>query len=96
VTRRRGAPTFLSLDELEAVSDGVDHEQQAGNRLALDQLIALIHKLDPLERQVISLYLEGLDGATIGDITGISAGNVATKVHRIKNVLRRQFQRGAP
>ena len=39
-------------------------------------------------------YLEGMDAASIGEITGISAGNVATKVHRIKAILARPLQRG--
>jgi RNA polymerase sigma-70 factor (ECF subfamily) len=43
---------------------------------------------------VILLYLEGLDAASIGEITGISAGNVATKIHRIKNILVRRFHEG--
>ena len=33
---------------------------------------------------MILLYLEGTDAASIGEITGLSAGNVATKIHRIK------------
>jgi RNA polymerase sigma-70 factor (ECF subfamily) len=57
-------------------------------------MMALIHQLDPLDRQVILLYLEGLDAASIGDITGISGGNVATKVHRVKKVLAQRFQGG--
>jgi RNA polymerase sigma-70 factor (ECF subfamily) len=39
-------------------------------------------------------YLEGLDAASIGEITGLSAGNVAMKIHRIKNVLARGFRQG--
>jgi RNA polymerase sigma-70 factor, ECF subfamily len=40
---------------------------------------------------VILLYLEGLDAASMSEITGLSAGAVATKVHRIKKVLARSF-----
>jgi hypothetical protein len=36
---------------------------------------------------VILLYLEGEDAADIGDLTGLSASNVATKIHRINKVL---------
>ena len=43
---------------------------------------------------VILLYLEGMEAASIGEITGISPGNVATKIHRIKNLLSRKFHRG--
>jgi len=43
---------------------------------------------------VILSYLEGLDAASIGEITGISPGNVTIKIHRIKNILARRFQEG--
>jgi len=56
--------------------------------------LGLVQSLKPLDRQVILSYLEGLDAASIGEITGISPGNVATKIHRIKNVLARRFQEG--
>jgi RNA polymerase sigma-70 factor (ECF subfamily) len=54
----------------------------------------LIQRLKPLDRYVILSYLEGLDATSIGDITGLSPGNVATKIHRIKAVLARWFQQG--
>ena len=56
----------------------------------MEQLLRLIRRLQPIDRQIILLYLEGLDGASIGEVTGISAGNVATRVHRIKSLLRRR------
>ena len=56
--------------------------------------MGLVQSLKPLDRQVILSYLEGLDAAAIGDITGISPGNVATKIHRIKNILARRFREG--
>lgn len=38
------------------------------------------------------LYLEDMDAASIGEVTGLSARNVATKVHRIKKLLSEQLQ----
>lgn len=38
--------------------------------------------------------LEEVDAASIAEITGISPGNVATKIHRIKSILARQFHQG--
>jgi RNA polymerase sigma-70 factor (ECF subfamily) len=66
------------------------------DRRALDRMMVLIHRLDPFDRQVILLYLEGVDAASIGEITGISAGNVATKVHRVKKMLARRFHESTP
>jgi RNA polymerase sigma-70 factor (ECF subfamily) len=67
-------------------------EMAADHQRALARLLALTQTLTPLDREVILLYLEGMDAASIGDITGLSAGNVSTKVHRIKNILTRRFQ----
>jgi RNA polymerase sigma factor (sigma-70 family) len=91
IRRRRRAPRLVGLDALATVSDDIDHERAVDERRARDRLMTLIRRLEPLERQVILLYLEGLDAASIAEITGLSANNVSTKVHRIKKVLARHF-----
>src|SRR5471030_876923 len=87
----------IHLDDGEA--DEVVDEQSAiditERRLDLQRLLALIHRLAPLDRQIMLLYLEDLDAAGIGDITGISARNVATKIHRIKALLAKQIDIGS-
>ncbi|HYO80020.1 MAG TPA: sigma-70 family RNA polymerase sigma factor, partial [Bryobacteraceae bacterium] len=59
---------------------------------ALQHLSRLIHELKPLDRQIMLSYLEDLDATTIGEITGLSPAYVATKIHRIKNILARRFR----
>lgn len=93
--QRRLARTFVSLEELEGASDGGASREAAIRRDALQRILALIYRLKPLDRQVMLSYLEGMDAASIGEITGISAGNVATRVHRIKAILARRLQSGA-
>jgi RNA polymerase sigma-70 factor, ECF subfamily len=88
--RKANAPTLVGLDELAAHAEEDTHAI-VGERHAMDRLLRLIHRLQPIDRQIILLYLEGLDAASIGEITGLSSGNVATKVHRIKAILKRQF-----
>jgi RNA polymerase sigma-70 factor (ECF subfamily) len=51
----------------------------------------MIHALKPPDAQVMLLYLEDLDAAAIGEITGLSAPAIATKIHRIKAVLASRF-----
>jgi len=92
--RRTNAQNLVGLEELENLPDSNSGEQAADRSHALDRLLGLIQRLKPLDRHVILSYLEGLDAAAIGEITGLSAGNVATKIHRIKNMLARQFQQG--
>jgi RNA polymerase sigma-70 factor (ECF subfamily) len=85
---------LVGLDELENLPDASSGQNAADRSHALNRLLGLIQRLKPLDRHVILSYLEGLDAASIGEITGLSSSNVATKIHRIKNVLARQFQQG--
>jgi len=96
IRRRRSAPTLVGLDEIDLMPDSVDPGQVLDDRRALDRMMTLIHRLDPIDRQVTLLYLEGMDAASIGEIAGISPGNVATKIHRIKKILARRFHEGRP
>ncbi|MBI3475358.1 MAG: sigma-70 family RNA polymerase sigma factor [Acidobacteria bacterium] len=92
--RRTRSKALLGLDELENLPDPNAGEQSVDRGQALGHLLNLIQRLKPLDRQVILSYLEGLDSASIGEITGLSAGNVATKIHRIKGILARRFHEG--
>lgn len=92
VTRRRAqTPTLVGLEELETMTDSTDTARALDEHRALERLQALVQQLKSLDRQLMLLYLEGLDAASIGEVTGLSAGNVATKIHRIKAVLARRF-----
>ena len=92
--RRANVRTLVSLEELEQLPDNSVDGSAADTRQALARLLGLIQSLKTLDRQVILSYLEGMDAASIGEITGLSPGNVATKIHRIKNILARRFQEG--
>jgi RNA polymerase sigma-70 factor (ECF subfamily) len=96
IRRRAHSPALVSLDELASTPDGQGGERSLHRHLALDRLYALVHALKPVDRQVILLHLEGVDAGSIGEITGLSSGNVATKVHRITQILARRFHEGGP
>ena len=91
--RRAKAQVLTSIEELEHLPDP-SVNRSADIRHALERLLGLVQSLKPLDRQVILSYLEGMDAASIGEIVGLSPGNVATKIHRIKNILARWFQEG--
>ena len=93
IRRRARDPVCVDIDVLEVASDECVDEH-LDQQLALDRLMKLIHALRPQDRQVILLYLEGLDALSMADITGLSAGNIATKVHRIKHILSERFREG--
>jgi RNA polymerase sigma-70 factor (ECF subfamily) len=83
----------LESQEFDFIVDEQADIEITERRLDLERLLALIHRLSPLDREIMLLYLEDLDAATIGEIAGISARYVATKVHRIKALLATQFER---
>lgn len=94
VLRRRTAP-LVSLDELASRPSETHNERTLDRQLAVDRLFSLVQALEPVDRRVILLYLEGVDAASVGEITGLSARNVSTKIHRIKQVLAKRFHEGA-
>jgi len=86
----------MSLEELEKFPDRdqMDVAADTDRRMNLERLSLLIQRLKPLDRQVIISYLEDMDAASIGEITGLSPANVAMRIHRIKNILARRFHQG--
>jgi RNA polymerase sigma-70 factor (ECF subfamily) len=95
VRSRRTSARLIDLDALEAEPGFVDGEAQANRKYSVSKLLDAIYRLKPLDRQIMLLYLEGEPAASIAEITGLSAGNVATKIHRIKALLNRQSGAGA-
>ena len=100
IRQKRKNSALVTLEAIEAMPDDTHgagvQEHVHDQRVSLERLMALIHRLKPPDRQLMLLYLEGLDAASIGEVMGVSAGSVATRIHRIKNVLARQFHQGAP
>ncbi|MGR4865641.1 RNA polymerase sigma factor [Caulobacter sp. LARHSG274] len=92
--RRAKSAPWASLDAIADAPAPDNPEREAGERQVLTRLLAMIDGLKPPDRQVMLLYLEDLDAAAIGEITGLSAGAVATKIHRIKAILARRFEHG--
>jgi RNA polymerase sigma-70 factor, ECF subfamily len=92
--RRFRAEALTGLEELANVADTSAAEPAVGQERAMERLLELIHRLKPVDRQVMLAYLEGLEATAISEITGLSSGNVATKIHRTKQLLARRFQQG--
>jgi RNA polymerase sigma-70 factor, ECF subfamily len=94
IKRKRNTPALLTLEEAEAQACQDNVEVSVDHHRALTRLLALIQRLDLIDRQLILGYLEGLDAESIGEIAGLSTANVWTRIHRIKNLLVRQFHTG--
>jgi RNA polymerase sigma-70 factor, ECF subfamily len=92
--RNRRWRQLVSLDEIDALPNSHDVAAEAERRLEREALAALVQQLKPLDRQIMVLYLEGLDAASIAEITGLSSANVAVKVHRVKKILVERARQG--
>jgi RNA polymerase sigma-70 factor (ECF subfamily) len=89
---RRRIRDTLPFDQLgfELTADD-PLEQEAGDNMHV--LRRLIDGLDELNRALVLLYLEGHSSEEIGEIVGISPGNVTTRMNRLKTELQRGFAR---
>ena|SRR5580692_5146670 len=87
--RRKVVERLVELETLDADPTAQAGEAQARRREELAELEALIHRLAPLDRQIILLYLEGATALEIAEVTGLTPGNTAIKIHRIKKLLNR-------
>lgn len=91
VARSVRGPERVGLTEIETLPDPGNVEAETGEALVLAQVAALIRRLPPIDMQVIVLWLEGETAAAIAEITGLSAGAVNVRVHRIKTLLASHF-----
>jgi RNA polymerase sigma-70 factor (ECF subfamily) len=92
--KKRNALVFRTLEEIETEPLPQDVEESVDRQHVLVRVLALVQRLEFLDRQLILAYLEGLDAESMSQITGLSAANVWTRIHRIKNILARQFHSG--
>ena len=81
----------MSLEEIELTAPSEDRELDIDQQRALQQLSNFIGQLKPLDRQIMISYLEGMDAASIAEVTGLAPANVRMKIHRIKNILSNRF-----
>lgn len=69
-------------------------EAEAGDDVRL--LRRLIGDLPALDRALVLLHLDGNDHATIAGVLGISVSNVGTRLGRLRQRLRADFERRVP
>lgn len=86
-TAKKRVPTVAIDDQLLSFKDTGKSEEEEQWKL----LSQTINHLNLLEKGIVILYLEDKSYEEIGEIIGISASNVGTKLSRIKEKLRQQI-----
>jgi RNA polymerase sigma-70 factor (ECF subfamily) len=90
--RQRPKHGWIDIDRVEPADTRFTPEETTSITLTLERVYALIDRLRPADRQVMLLYLEDVDTAEVAEITGLSSGAVATRIHRLKALLAQGFQ----
>lgn len=85
--RRYSGPLDSGEGVLEALRAGDDVEGQAARAEQQRQLLAAVSRLRLDDRRLVLLYLEGLTGAEMAAVLGISEANVATRLSRLRKEL---------
>jgi RNA polymerase sigma-70 factor (ECF subfamily) len=88
-SRRERTRARHVLSAGDALLEGVEAFQQESP--ATQQLTDYIQALDRLNRALLLLYLDGNSYRDIADVLGISETNVATKLNRLKNRMKREL-----
>ncbi|KTE77399.1 hypothetical protein ATE72_19860 [Sphingopyxis sp. HXXIV] len=89
--RRHARRNWSSIEDLDIADDAPSPLDAAESGQAMAQILAIIDRLDPPDRQILLLYLEGVTGADIAEVTGVSADVAAAKISRFKTMLTRRF-----
>ncbi len=84
IRKEKNIPEIVSLTyETDRVEESDETQEM------LRQLYRMINRLGQLEKSIILLYLEDKSYEEIAEITGLTVTNVATKLSRIKDKLRK-------
>jgi RNA polymerase sigma-70 factor, ECF subfamily len=76
---------FEQADLTRAIESRQVMAESAEDRLA--ELYTAIYKLDPLEKALVTLFLEELTYEQMAEATGMNASNVGVMLHRAKKKL---------
>lgn len=68
-------------------------DEEPAHRERLAELSALIARLDPMEKAILTLWLDELPYDEIATITGLARNTVASRLHRIRLKLRDAAER---
>jgi RNA polymerase sigma factor (sigma-70 family) len=85
---KKSAPQISISENLILLEESTNNETD--NNIHL--LLKFINELKEIDKSIMLLYLDDKSYKEIAEITGISESNIATKISRIKDKLKSNFQ----
>jgi RNA polymerase sigma factor (sigma-70 family) len=87
--RRENTRTRYLISDEEHLLEAIDEKENQPDDIRL--LYEFIDGLDPLNKALVLLYLDGNNYQEIANVLGISETNTATKINRLKNKLKQEL-----
>jgi RNA polymerase sigma factor (sigma-70 family) len=87
--RRENTRTRYVISDEEHLLEAVDDTKNQPEDIRF--LYEFIEGLDPLNKALVLLYLDGNNYQEIASVLGISETNVATKINRLKNKMKQEL-----
>lgn len=87
IRKKSGCPSMVPLEGISELS-----EEGNSNLENIEILHELISTLSPLDKAVITMWLDERKYEEIAEVTGISRNNVAVRINRIKQKLGRRLK----
>ena len=94
VLSRKRQRKYAPIEDIDLTDDAPSPSDRAESDQAMALILSIIDRLDPPDRQILLLYLEGVAGSEIADVTGVTPDVAAAKIHRFKTMLTRRFAQG--
>src|ERR1700675_421182 len=88
--RRENTRTRYLISDEEHLLEAIDEKENQPDDIRL--LYEFIEGLDPLNKALVLLYLDGNNYQEIANVLGISETNVATKISRLKSKMKQEFR----
>lgn len=88
--RRENTRTRYVISDEEHLLEAADDAKSQPEDIRL--LYEFIAGLDPLNKALVLLYLDGNNYQEIADVLGITETNVATKISRLKYKMKQEFR----
>jgi RNA polymerase sigma factor (sigma-70 family) len=92
IKQRKRESREIAAEPVDCPSSGASAEQELLTSEKRRLLVEAIRGLPPPDRQITILHLEGLSGAEIEEVTGLSESAVAARLTRIREKLRKMIR----
>jgi len=72
--------------------DGDDEENQQEEEVKMNFFEDFKQKLNPIDKTLVTLYLEEMEYREISQVTGLSEVNARARIHRIKKQIKQEWE----